>query len=90
VAWEPGQHHKTLLIQRVGSKFKIYAFQRVRNREGTEYFEPVPSDSAELRAQQYDAVEYFDHPGTRRGENANALSLTAKSADEAVTRNALG
>jgi hypothetical protein len=89
MAWEPGQNHYTLLIQRDGKKQKVYGFHRVKNKEGTEYLEPIPSDSASFRAFRYDAVEFFDHPGTRRGPDANALSLTCKSADEALTRNAL-
>lgn len=86
--WEPGQNHYTLLLQRDGQKFKVYMFMRVRNKEGTEYLEPIPSESQQLRGFRFDAVEVFDHPGTRRGSDANALSLTAANADEKVMRTA--
>jgi hypothetical protein len=88
MAWEPGQMHYTLLLQRVGKKTKVYFFHRVKNSEGTEYFEPIPSESAAFRAQHYDAVEYFEHPGTRRGTDATPLSLTAVNADEKLLRTA--
>ena len=83
MAWEPGQNHYTLLLQKLGNgKTKIYHFHRVKNREGTEYLEPIPSETMGQRSFQYDAVEYFVHPGTQRGDNATPLSLTVASADE--------
>jgi hypothetical protein len=87
--WEPGQNHYTLLLQKLPlGRFKIYQFMRVKNKEGTEYLEPIPSESFQLRGFKFDAVEYFEHPGTRRGADATPLSLTAANVDESVFRTA--